>query len=212
MIYIIGMGPGNIDYMTSISIEKLKKAEILIGGRRHIDMISIRFFEMDNKEKFYITTDLENMKNYILENKEKNIAVLASGDPSLYGIGDYIYRNLKDRVDIEVIPGISSVQYCFSRFNLNMNDVYITSSHGRELDYDFLFMHDKISMVTDKKVGPYEISNEIEKRGLDYDVYVGENLSYENEILSFGSHKKFLEKRDYCMCVIILIKSRNLST
>ena len=203
MLYVIGIGPGNKGCTTEISRELIEKADCIIGGKRNIESMGI-----SGKAVFFIGADLDAMKEFILTNREKNIAVLASGDPSLYGIGAYIMRELKDETEIEIVPGISSIQYCFSRFRIDMNDVYITSSHGREPDFDFIFMHDKIAMVTDRKIGPYEISEEIGKRKLDYTIYVGERLSYDDEVLTYGNFEKIMERADYKMAVVILIRNK----
>ena len=203
MLYVIGIGPGNKGCTTEISRELIEKADCIIGGKRNIESMGI-----SGKAVFFIGADLDAMKEFILTNREKNIAVLASGDPSLYGIGAYIMRELKDETEIEIVPGISSIQYCFSRFRIDMNDVYITSSHGREPDFDFIFMHDKIAMVTDRKIGPYEIGEEIGKRKLDYTIYVGERLSYDDEVLTYGNFEKIMERADYKMAVVILIRNK----
>ena len=47
-----------------------------------------------------------------------------------------------------------------------MNDVYITSSHGKIPDFDYILSHKKVCMVTDSKIGPHEICREIQKRNL----------------------------------------------
>ena len=86
-----------------------------------------------------------------------------------------------------------------------MNDVYISSSHGREPDYDFILMHKKIAMVTDKNIGPYEIAQEIKNRNMLYDMYIGENLSYPNERLEI-TNSNDIKNRDYKMSLVILIK------
>lgn len=206
MVYVVGVGPGDYDFMIHRMDEIIYKADVVIGGRRHLDYIESRY-DLTGKEKIYIVGNLNNIRDYIIQNKEKTISVLASGDPSLYGIGEYIIKNLSEYVDISIVPGISSIQYCFSKFNISMNDVYLTSSHGRELNYDFVFAHDKVAMVTDKRNGPREVALEIENRGLDYNFFVGENLSYEDERLLRGNYRDFLEEKEYKMCVLIIQKN-----
>ncbi|MEG0250436.1 MAG: precorrin-6y C5,15-methyltransferase (decarboxylating) subunit CbiE [Peptostreptococcus sp.] len=203
MLYIVGIGPGNRKYMTEIAKDVIDRSEIVIAGKRNMESLS-----ENNKEKFYLSADLKEMKNYIIDNKQKDIVILASGDPSIYGIASYIKRELGNILDIEVISGISSIQYAFSAFKLDMNDVYISSSHGRNPNYNFIFMHDKIAMVTDKNIGPYEISQEIRKRNLNYNIYIGENLSYSNEILTITNSNE-INRKDYDMAVIILMKIKD---
>ncbi|SEN48228.1 precorrin-6Y C5,15-methyltransferase (decarboxylating) [Peptostreptococcus russellii] len=202
MIYVLGIGPGSIGLRTLKVDEILEKADILIAAKRNLEDI-----ENNTAKRFYIDADLEKMKKYILENINKEIAVIASGDPSLYGIGKYILRELSDYAEIEIIPAISSVQYAFSAFKVDMNDVFITSSHGRDADFDFIFKHNKVAMLTDSKIGPREIAQKIIEEGKDYTMYVGENLSYENEILTVATPEEILKKDKYSMSVVILKKN-----
>ncbi len=48
-----------------------------------------------------------------------------------------------------------------------MNDAYLTSSHAKAPNFDLIMSLSKVFMVTDQKVGPYEIAQEAVKRGLD---------------------------------------------
>ncbi|WP_437130943.1 precorrin-6y C5,15-methyltransferase (decarboxylating) subunit CbiE [Peptostreptococcus russellii] len=200
MLYVVGIGPGNNKYITEVAKDIIDNSEIIIAGKRNIEALG----KVD-KEVFYISSNLNEMKNYILNNAQKNIVVLASGDPSIYGIASYINRELEGKIDIKIIAGISSIQYAFSAFAIDMNDVYISSSHGREPDYDFILMHKKIAMVTDKNIGPYEIAQEIKNRNMIYDMYIGENLSYPNERLEI-TNSNDIKNRDYKMSLVILIK------
>lgn len=200
MLYVVGIGPGNNKYITEVAKEIIDNSEIIIAGKRNIEALG----KVD-KEVFYISSNLNEMKNYILNNAQKNIVVLASGDPLIYGIASYINRELEGKIDIKIIAGISSIQYAFSAFAIDMNDVYISSSHGREPDYDFILMHKKIAMVTDKNIGPYEIAQEIKNRNMLYDMYIGENLSYPNERLEI-TNSNDIKNRDYKMSLVILIK------
>ena len=131
MLYIVGIGPGNNKYITEVAKDIIDNSEIIIAGKRNIEALG-----NIEKEIFYISSNLNEMKNYILNNAQKNIVVLASGDPLIYGIASYINRELEGKIDIKIIAGISSIQYAFSAFAIDMNDVYISSSHGREPDYD----------------------------------------------------------------------------
>ena len=140
----------------------------------------------------------------VSENIEKNITVIASGDPSVYGIGKYLSKNV-DNEKMEIIPGISSMQYMFSRLKVDMNDLYMTSSHGREPNFDYLLSHSKVWMVTDSKIGPREIAREIIKRDLKKTMAVGENLSYDNEKITIGKPEDILKIENYDMNIVVIL-------
>lgn len=210
MISVVGIGPGNIFYTTVIAIKIISEADIIIGGKRNIDAVNEILVqgEIDSKEIFILGSNFGEMKSYILENIDKKICVIASGDPNLYGIANYIERNFEKLTDVEVHSGISSVQYLFSRIKINMNDLYITSCHGRLPDFDSIFGHEKVAILTDAEIGPKEIANEVKKRGYNYLFYVGENLSYDDECIYSGLPDDILKKDEYGLSVVVLIKRK----
>lgn len=229
MVYVVGVGPGSGLYLTRAAEEIIDKAQLLIGGTRNIEFIRTSLGLKEGQDTFVLGSDLASMMDQIEKNLDKDTVVLASGDPSIYGIADYINRTMSRQEDpatetnripsqrdsiqgkenLIIVPGISSIQYAFSVFKIPMNDLYITSSHGRQPDYDFIFMHDKLALVTDSKIGPRQIAQEVKDRGLDYSFYVGENLSYHNQRLTVGSADDILARDSYGMCLVILIRWRD---
>jgi len=229
MVYVVGVGPGSGLYLTRAAEEIIDKAQLLIGGTRNIEFIRTSLGLKEGQDTFVLGSDLASMMDQIEKNLDRDIVVLASGDPSIYGIADYINRTMSRQEDpttetnripgqrdsiqgkenLIIVPGISSIQYAFSVFKIPMNDLYITSSHGRQPDYDFIFMHDKLALVTDSKIGPRQIAQEVKDRGLDYSFYVGENLSYHNQRLTVGSADDILARDSYGMCLVILIRWRD---
>ena len=229
MVYVVGVGPGSGLYLTRAAEEIIDKAQLLIGGTRNIEFIRTSLGLKEGQDTFVLGSDLASMMDQIEKNLDKDIVVLASGDPSIYGIADYINRTMSSQEDpatetnripsqrdsiqgkekLVIVPGISSIQYAFSVFKIPMNDLYITSSHGRQPDYDFIFMHDRLALVTDSKIGPRQIAQEVKDRGLDYSFYVGENLSYHNQRLTVGSADDILARDSYGMCLVILIRWRD---
>ncbi len=191
MLNVVGIGPGNEGYITEVGKKIIAESDVLIGGKRNLEI-----FENFCGEKIVLGANLVEIKNYINENIEKNITFIASVDPSVYGIGKYLSKNV-DNEKMEIIPGISSMQYMFSRIKVDMNDLYMTSSHGREPDFNYLLSHSKVCMVTDSKIGPREIAREIIKRDLKKTMAVGENLSYDNEKITIGKPEDILKIENY---------------
>ncbi|MGL5312746.1 MAG: cobalt-precorrin-7 (C(5))-methyltransferase [Peptostreptococcaceae bacterium] len=200
MINIIGLGPGNTDYITKLGENLIQKSDVVIGGKRNLE--SIKDFK---GEKIELASNLKEIVEYINNNKEKQISVIASGDPFIYGIGRYLSKNI-DNKDLNVVSGISSLQYIFSKIYVDMNDLYITSSHGKTPDFDYVLSHKKVCMVTDTLIGPKEICREILDRNLDRTVIVGENLSYDNEKITIGRPKEILEVESFDMCVVVILE------
>ncbi|MBB1079419.1 cobalt-precorrin-7 (C(5))-methyltransferase [Limosilactobacillus sp. STM2_1] len=196
MITVLGIGPGDSRYQLQGTHEYLEQADVVIGSKRQLTI----FPEVESKQMEL--PHLSELKQYLQANLQKNIVLLASGDPLLYGIGTWITDQI-DEQKIKIVPGISSIQYMFHQLQLSMNDCYLTSSHGRKPDFDFLLQHSKVGMVTDKTLGPYEIGQEIKRRGLQRNIYVGEKLSYPDEKIT-KYDEQTIENRDYEMNVVII--------
>ena len=199
MINVIGLGPGNTDYITKLGEKLIQNSDVVIGGKRNLE--SIVDFE---GEKIEISSNLKEIVEYINNNKHKQISVIASGDPLIYGIGRYLSKNI-DKEDLNIVSGISSLQYIFSKVHIDMNDLYITSSHGKTPDFDYVLSHKKVCMVTDKIIGPKEICKQILDRNLEKTIVVGENLSYDNERITIGSPEDILNLEDFDRCVVVIL-------
>lgn len=199
MINVIGLGPGNTDYITKLGEKLIQNSDVVIGGKRNLE--SIVDFE---GEKIEISSNLKEIVEYINNNKHKQISVIASGDPLIYGIGRYLSKNI-DKEDLNIVSGISSLQCIFSKVHIDMNDLYITSSHGKTPDFDYVLSHKKVCMVTDKIIGPKEICKQILDRNLEKTIVVGENLSYDNERITIGSPEDILKLEDFDMCVVVIL-------
>lgn len=201
MIYVVGLGPGSTDYLTPLASKLIAQCDWLVGAERQLLAVGKhagREHKLDKK--------LTDLVNWLMEHQAANIVVLASGDPMLYGIAKYLNQQLgKDKV--QVVSGISSMQYLFARIGLDMNDVYLTSSHGKTPDFDFVLQHNKVALVTDDKIGPYQIAQEIVQRGLQRTLIIGENLSYPDEQITLLPADQVIDKT-YLMNVVVILNER----
>lgn len=196
MIIVLGIGPGDPNLRLSGTGQYIENADIVIGSLRQLETLSVP------DDKAMKLPHLADLKTFLKDNLEQQIVLLASGDPLLYGIGTWITNNF-EKSKVQIVPGISSIQYMFHQLRLAMNDSYLTSSHGRIPDFDFLLQHDKIGMVTDTDLGPVQIAQEISQRGQHRHIYVGENLSYSNERISHFTESN-VEDRPYDLNVVII--------
>ena len=129
-IKIIGLGPGHKDYILPIAQNLIKESQIIIGGKRNIENIQDW---VEGKEIYYIDKYLDKMIEYIKRNSKKNIVIGVSGDTGFYSLLTYIKNNYSGK--LEVISGISSMQYMFSKICETWDNAFISSVHGRELDF-----------------------------------------------------------------------------
>lgn len=176
MIRVVGMGPGNIKYLSIYALDIIKTSKHLVAfGRLSKDV-----------EKLGIKTQAVNTVKEVLNliSKEENVDILASGDPEFYGIVEYLKRN---GVEIaEVVPGISSFQYMMAKLQKSWQKFKFMSLHGREEDIKQIKQGKDFVILTDKINTPKEISRKLYELGVRGKIYVGFNLSYENEKIITG--------------------------
>ena len=205
-IKIIGLGPGHKDYILPIAQNLIKESQIIIGGKRNIENIQDW---VEGKEIYYIDRYLDKMIEFIERNPNKNMAIVVSGDTGFYSLLSYIKENLDEKV--EVITGISSIQYMFSKMGDVWNDAFISSVHGRELDLaSIINEYDKIGLLTDSKYTPQRIAEIIFQSSCEnIEITVGENLSYENEcIRTYEVEELIKEKKKFIFLLTIHTKKK----
>ncbi|CNG20273.1 cobalt-precorrin-7 (C(5))-methyltransferase [Yersinia kristensenii] len=200
MITVVGIGPGDTDYLTPTARRAIECAEVLVGGKRHLAT-----FCCDIKESRLLDADLLGLLEWLDSNKNRAIVVLASGDPLLYGIGKLLAANFSAE-ELHIVPGISAIQYLCAKVALDMNDLFLTSSHGREPDFDWIFQHDKVAMVTDGIIGPRAIADALQQRGLFRTFIIGENLSQSNERIHRLPAEQVAARYD--MNVVVILNER----
>ncbi len=171
MIYVVGIGPGNPKYLTNIAEDIIFKSDYVLSYKRVKETIEpmAKIIEIESLKE--ITDFLDKHMD-----KDVDISVLASGDPSFFGIGEYLSKRYK----VKTIPGISCVSYMAGYENISLNDVTSISFHGRELNKD-LISNDKLMIYTDSKNNPDSISKWLYGEGYRGKIVVGFNLSYDDE-------------------------------
>lgn len=158
--------------------------------------------------KKYTLGKLTELINYINNHRDKNICVIVSGDTGFYSLLSFMRKNYS-REELNVIPGISSYQYLFSRIGEVWQDYRLLSVHGRETEYIEIFAGEKgIVLLTDGINTPYTIAKNIYNAGYrDVEIVVGERLSYPDEKITFIDIKEYEKlNREFAINIVIVRK------
>ena len=209
-INVVGLGPGNIKYLSISGIECIKEAEIIVGSTRQLSDLKAIISE---KQEIYILGKLAELIAYLKENIDRKITVIVSGDTGYYSLVPYLSKNLSKDI-LNIIPNISSYQYLFSKLGENWQNFRLASVHGREFDYVKNINDEDIAglvLLTDDIQNPYEVSKNLYDNGLrNLTVIVGENLSYDNEKITILEIEDYEElNRKFDMNVLVLKKGEN---
>ncbi|MGN0107059.1 MAG: precorrin-6y C5,15-methyltransferase (decarboxylating) subunit CbiE, partial [Hominilimicola sp.] len=192
-IFIIGAGMGDSKILTASAREKIGNADIIIGAKR-----VTKPFAYGSKTVFH-EYNAEKIADIIRENPCENVAVLFSGDASFFSGAKKL---LKLFPAAHVEAGISCVSYFCAKIGISYDDMNIVSIHGRECNIvsevrghkkTFILLGDNPC----KKLCCFGLGNT--------EVYVGENLSYENERILHGRVTDFAETEIAPLSVMVIV-------
>ncbi|RBP41558.1 precorrin-6Y C5,15-methyltransferase (decarboxylating) [Garciella nitratireducens DSM 15102] len=201
-VKVLGMGPGDADYITPRVRKEIENSQVIIGGKRILDSL-----ELEGKEVYYLKGNLQESLKKIQENaREKTVAVLVSGDTGFYSMLK-VLKKYFDSEALEIFPGISSMQYMFSKIGHTWEDACLSSVHGRDVDIvKMVKNYPKVGLLTDLKWSPQSIAKELLRAGIkNRKMYIGENLSYNEEVILSGSLEEIAQRKGYQMSVVVIL-------
>ncbi|MGC9517314.1 MAG: precorrin-6y C5,15-methyltransferase (decarboxylating) subunit CbiE [Methanomicrobiales archaeon] len=203
-LYITGIGPGSKDYLTLAAINVVKSSDIVIGSKRANDLFENVGAEKINLHPEQIKEQIEygikNVKNGL------NVCILSTGDPGFSGLLKTVIKMSKD-VEIEVIPGISSIQLCAARLLLPWDSADLVTIHGKGVSKELISTidNDKPTIIL-PNFNVKEIVNFLIDNGVNplKKVAICEKLSYEDEKVVETSLEKVLNYNFSYMCVMVI--------
>lgn len=196
-ISLVGIGMGAEKTLTLEGKKALDEAELLIGAKRMTEAVQ--------KPGQMVLHEYRSEKivEYIREHpKYRTVAIALSGDVGFYSGA----KKLIDQLDgnVEVICGISSVVYFMSKIGLSWDDAKIVSAHGRNCNLISLIRHNpKVFSILGTEDGVAILASRLVYYGMgDVTLYVGENLSYENEKIFHDKAANLTEYRGDALSVV----------
>ena len=171
-LHIIGFGPGDESFLTGKAKNALASARrILSTGRISSSNERIRGLTL--------TELMAELKN----SPDVETAVLVSGDCGFFSAAKTIIRDFSGHYEIEVIPGISSIQYLSAKLKIPYDDAALVSLHGRNgYIVPKVAYNKKVFTLTGGANSTREICRTLCRYGLGgVSVSVGERLSYPDE-------------------------------
>lgn len=207
---IIGIGPGSAEYFMPAARNRMREAHTVIAARRILPMlrevcgaVETEFLPMGK-----IKDTLEMIDGLLRE--EKEVALIVSGDPLMYSLYKTILnQEISADWEMEVIPGIGSMQMLGAAFGETMEDACLVSVHGRSRTPGSVALcvteNPKVFFLCSKEQGPAWLSRIMLDYHLDdVEVFAGANLSYEDQILESGSPAEMAKKEFPSLCVAMI--------
>jgi precorrin-6Y C5,15-methyltransferase (decarboxylating) len=148
---IVGIGEDGVDGLTPIARGLIAAAEIVFGGKRHLALAAslIRGAARPWPSPFDRAVD------EVIAQRGRQVCVLASGDPFLYGVGALLARRV-DAGETVVVPAPSAFSLAAARLGWPLPDTVQVSLHGRALDRIRPHLHPgaKVLALTSDGDGP----------------------------------------------------------
>ncbi len=204
-IYMIGVGPGDQDFLTEKAIKLISYADVVAGYSKPLDTVS-RYIRGKPVVKLTWKEQRKGVEEIIkLYQEGRKIAFLFTGD-SCFSEAELISRFAVKAENIEIVPGISSVQVTSARSKFPLEicpviSLHITGDIEQRLQYikQALTEHGcAIVLPRPYDMMPKVVCNYLIEKGLNPElpVRVYEKLTMEDETVTDSTLKE-LPEREY---------------
>jgi len=120
-LFIVGVGPGHHDHMTFRAKQAIEESDSIVGYQTYVNLVQ-DLIEGKEVFRYDMTQEVERAHQCInIAKSGKNVSLVSSGDPGIYGMAGLIYEILaeqgwdpKNDLEVEVIPGVSALNSCAS--------------------------------------------------------------------------------------------------
>ena len=126
---IVGIGEDGWEGLSPAARALVEGAELLAGGERHLSLVP----ERRGQERLSWPSPLSDAYPQLLARRGRPVCVLASGDPSWYGIGATLSRIVPADQTL-VLPASSAFSLAAARLGWPLQEVSCLSVHGRPLE------------------------------------------------------------------------------
>ncbi|MFL6433423.1 MAG: precorrin-6y C5,15-methyltransferase (decarboxylating) subunit CbiE [Nitrososphaeraceae archaeon] len=224
-LFVIGVGPGSPKYLTDVAKDIIYRCHYIAGYKYTLNIIediidrrmqTIYEVTMDNQEHIY--QDI-----YIKMKDGDYCAIPFTGDVN-FSESEVVDRLLElfGEDNVEIIPGISSIQIAAAKSRVPLDKAYIVTFHvsgdieQRKLELVKAVM-DMKSIILLPRPWPKDITRKfmesdiaifLKENGIDTSnlkVWVFENLTIDNKETIFEGKVNELEKREFSELSVMVI-------
>ena len=225
-VYAVGVGPGSPKYVTEIVKEVIQNCDIVIGYKYTLKTIENL---IEGKEIYEITMkDQEESYQKILPKLDDRILVVPFTGDVNFSESEVVDRLIEIFGEVEIIPGISSIQVAASRAQVPLDKSKVITMHvttsieDKKLELQKALI-DGFSVVLVPRPWPNqpnkhfmasEIALYLREHGFDtakMKVHVFEAITTENET-SFVGTVKDLEGKEFSDLSVMVFNQTNLDS
>ena len=214
-VYVVGVGPGSPEYVTDKAKQVIAKSDIVIGYKHSLDVIRSL---LDGKDVRQITLKTqEEVYGDVSKNLNgKTCSVTFTGDPD-FSESEIVDRLIQIFGDVEIVPGISSIQVAASKSKIPIDKsalitFHITGTIEREKAILLeAIKNDRNVIMLPRPWAfmPADVVEFLKQNGIDlkkFNVDIYEFLTLSNERVTKSSMSE-IPKREYSdLCVMVIHK------
>jgi len=225
-VFVVGVGPGSQDYITEIVRKIIGSADVVVGHKYTLNIISnliqdkkVHIITMEDQEKTY-----QQIKN---ELEGKVLVVPFTGDVN-FSESEVVDRLIEIFGDVEIIPGISSIQVAASKAKVPIDKSKVITMHvttsieEKKLElqkalvdgYNVILIPRPWPKDPEKHFMPSEIAKYLKENGFDTSkmkVHVFEALTTENET-GFEGMVEQLEGKEFSDLSVMVFNQATLES
>ena len=225
-VYAVGVGPGSPKYVTEIVKEIVQNCDVIIGYKYTLKTIEDLIV---GKEIYEITmNDQEDSYQKILpELGDRTLVIPFTGDVN-FSESEVVDRLIEIFGDVEIVPGISSIQVAASRAKVPLDKSKVITMHvttpieDKKLELQKALI-DGFSVILvprpwpkqpDKHFMPSEIAVYLREHNFDTEkmkVHVFEAITTDNET-SFEGKVKDLEGKEFSDLSVMVFNQVSLDS
>lgn len=117
-LYVVGTGPGGLQYMTPDALNTIRESDVVVGFKSYLKLIE-PLLEGKEVVSSAMTQEVDRVKRAVeLALSGKKVSLVSGGDPGVYAMAGLVYEvvgSFKAPVDIKVVPGISALNASAAR-------------------------------------------------------------------------------------------------
>jgi precorrin-6B C5,15-methyltransferase / cobalt-precorrin-6B C5,C15-methyltransferase len=162
---IVGIGEDGVEGLSPAARGLVSSAEIVFGGKRHLALAAplIRGAARPWPSPF------EGAVAEVLAQRGRQICVLASGDPFVYGVGSVLARHVPPEETV-VVSAPSAFSLAAARLGWALPETALVSLHGRTLDLVRPHLHPgaRVLALTSDGGGPAALARLLTEIGFGF--------------------------------------------
>ncbi len=159
---IVGIGEDGVDGLSPVARGLIGDAEVVFGGKRHLALAGA----LIRGEAQPWPSPFEGAAERVAAQRGRQVCVLASGDPFLYGVGAALARSI-DPAEMLAVPASSAFSLAAARLGWALHETAQVSLHGRVIDLIRPHLHPcmRILALTSDGDGPAALARLLTEAG-----------------------------------------------